>query len=215
MPKLARVLVAVAALLLLALYALPLWVVSLTAPQYPEGLALHIHVDAIQGATEHDLRNINNLNHYIGMRPIDGDEVPELRFMPWVVAGIVASGLLVAALGRRRPLYVWVGAFAVLGAVGLVDFWRWGYDYGHNLDHETAIIEVPGMTYQPPLIGTKHLLNFTATSLPGPGGWLAGLSFALGAAAVALTLRSPRAGGPPAGAARATAPGRAVTATGG
>jgi copper chaperone NosL len=57
--------------------------------------------------------------------------------------------------------------------VGLVDFWRWEYDYGHDLDLENAPIQVPGMTYQPPLIGSKNLLNFTATSLPATGGLLA------------------------------------------
>ncbi len=62
----------------------------------------------------------------------------------------------------------------VLAAVqvgGLYDYWKWGYDYGHNLDLETAIIKIPDMTYQPPLIGSKQLLNFTATSWPAPGGW--------------------------------------------
>jgi copper chaperone NosL len=52
---------------------------------------------------------------------------------------------------------------------GLVDYYLWGYDYGHNLDMDRAIIKIPGMTYQPPLIGTKTLLNFKATSLPGTG----------------------------------------------
>ena len=71
-------------------------------------------------------------------------------------------------------------SFAALGVAGLFDFWRWGYDYGHNLDFEHAIIKVPGMTYQPPLIGTKQLLNFTAASWPDVGGVLAGVAFALG-----------------------------------
>ena len=56
---------------------------------------------------------------------------------------------------------------------GLVDFWHWEYDYGHRLDFEHAIIKIPGMSYQPPLIGVKQLLNFTAVSWPDVGGWLA------------------------------------------
>jgi copper chaperone NosL len=71
---------------------------------------------------------------------------------------------------RRRFLLAWTGIFASVALAGLADFWRWGYDYGHDLD-PTAAIRVPGMSYQPPLIGTKQLLNFQATSWPAAGGW--------------------------------------------
>jgi copper chaperone NosL len=73
--------------------------------------------------------------------------------------------------------------------VGLVDFWRWEYDYGHNLDLEHAPIQVPGMSYQPPLIGSKQLLNFTATSLPATGGLLAIVSVILAVAAPLVARR--------------------------
>ena len=189
MNKLSRLLVGTAALLLLALYVLPLWHVRLVAPQYPEGLGMHIHINTVRGSTDTDLQNINNLNHYIGMRRIEADAIPELRTMPWIVGALIGAGLLVAAVGKRGPLYAWLGGFAVLGATGLVDFWRWEYEYGHDLDQATAIIKIPGMSYQPPLIGSKQLLNFTATSWPASGGWLAGLAFALGAAAVVVALR--------------------------
>ena len=72
--------------------------------------------------------------------------------------------------------WAWVGIFTVGAIVGLVDFWLWEYDYGHNLDAEKAIIKIPGMNYQPPLIGSKKLLNFTASSWPATGGWVAFIS---------------------------------------
>jgi copper chaperone NosL len=53
----------------------------------------------------------------------------------------------------------------------MYDFYQWGYDYGHNLD-PTAPIQVPGLSYQPPLFGHKRLLNFDAYSLPDVGGWI-------------------------------------------
>ena len=192
MTRLSRLLVGTAALLLALLYVLPLWHVRLVAPQYPEGLGMHIHIASVQGATETDLTNINNLNHYIGMKRIESDAIPELTVMPWLVGALVAGGLLVAAAGRRRLLYTWVGGFLLLGVAGLVDFWRWEYDYGHNLDLQEAIIKIPGMSYQPPLIGSKQLLNFTATSWPASGGIAAGVAFALGVAAVILTIRARR-----------------------
>ena len=191
MTRLSRLLVGAAALLLLAVYAYPLWHVRLVAPQYPEGLGMYIHVNTVRGATETDLENINGLNHYIGMHRIEPDAIPELRYMPWVVAALVAGGLLVAAVGRRKLLYVWVGAFLALGVVGLVDFWRWEYDYGHHLD-PSAIIKIPGMSYQPPLIGTTQLLNFTASSWPSAGGIAVGLAFVLSVAALWLTVRARR-----------------------
>jgi copper chaperone NosL len=80
----------------------------------------------------------------------------------------------------------------VCAAVGLADFWRWEYDYGHDLDFENAIIKVPGMTYQPPLIGSKQLLNFTATSWPATGAIAGGIAMALGVVALAASARGPR-----------------------
>ena len=125
------------------------------------------------------------------MKRITPSAIPELRIIPWVVGGLILFGLVVAATGRRKALYVWLGSFAIAGAAGLVDFWRWEYDYGHNIDYAHAIIKIPGMNYQPPLIGVKQLLNFTAVSWPDIGGWLALAAFILGAAAVVMVARSP------------------------
>ena len=178
-----RILVAIASLLLLALYALPLWRIALLAPQYPEGIGMRIRIDDVEGIKPQDLANINSLNHYIGMKEIHAASIPELRWMPWIVGALVVAGLLVAAIGRRRALVAWLGSFLVLGLAGLADVYRWAWDYGHDLDPD-AIIKVPGMTYTPPILGTKQLLNFTATSLPDTGALLAGLAFALAAAAL-------------------------------
>src|SRR6185436_14217935 len=186
--RLSRVMTLAAALLLGGLYVAPLWSIRLLAPQYPEGLGMLIRLNAIDGVKENDLHSINALNHSIGMRPIEASAIPELRWMPWIVAGLIVTGVLVALLGRRRLLAAWVASFAALGVAGLYDFWRWGYEYGHNLDAE-AIITVPGMTYQPPLIGTKQLLNFTATSWPDVGGVLAGIAFLLALAALVVEVR--------------------------
>lgn len=78
--------------------------------------------------------------------------------------------------------------------VGLVDFWRWEYDYGHDLDTENAIIKIPGMNYQPPLIGSKQLLNFRATSLPAAGGICLMAALALGVVALVVDRRRRPAG---------------------
>ena len=179
----ARRLVLIAALLVGGALVLPLWEVRLVAPQYPEGLGLLIRANTVTGIKPSDLQSINGLNHYIGMKAIEPDAIPELHWMPWILIGLGVAALLVAASASRQLLLGWLIVFAVIGAVGIWDFHRWEYDYGHNLDMENAIIVVPGMNYQPPMIGSKQLLNFTATSWPAPGAWALGVSFALGAAA--------------------------------
>lgn len=166
----ARWLLVVAAALMATVYVLPLWRVELIAPQYPEGLGMLIRVNGVDGIKPNDLNSINNLNHYIGMKEIVPESIPELKYMPWILGALIVGGLLVAALGKRLPLYVYGGALGLLLVAGLYDYWRWGYDYGHNLDMSVAIIKIPGMTYQPPLIGSKKLLNFYATSWPASGG---------------------------------------------
>lgn len=152
---------------------------------------MFIRINDITGLKPNDLNNINNLNHYIGMKRIEPDSIPELRIMPFVVAGLMAFGLAVAVIGRRWAARAWVGAFALVALVGLADFYKWEYDYGHDLDMENAIIKVPGMNYQPPLIGTKQLLNFKATSIPAGGGYALMVSLGLGVLAVILDWRRP------------------------
>ena len=174
-----RIAIAVAALLLLLIYVVPLWRIDLHAPQYPEGLGLRIWVDQITGVKPNDLNSINGLNHYIGMHEISPDDIPELKLMPLVLGGLIAAGLLVAAIGRKGPLYAWLVILAGGAVAGLVDFWMWGYRYGHELD-EHAAIQVPGMSYQPPVIGTKQLLNFEAAAWPEAGAWIAFAVFAVG-----------------------------------
>lgn len=183
----ARWMVLVASLLMATAYVLPLWRVDLIAPQYPEGLGMFIKIDGVEGLKPQDLNSINNLNHYIGMKAIVPEAIPELRFMPWILGALIAGGVAVAAIGKRRVLYVWGAALALLLVAGLVDFWRWGYDYGHDLDQEVAIIKVPGMSYQPPLIGSKKLLNFRATSWPSGGGIALGIAAALALCAIVDT----------------------------
>lgn len=194
MTKQTRIIVALASLILTLMYVAPLWNITLEAPQYPEGLGLKIMLTDVQGQKQHDLRNINNLNHYIGMKEIEPDAIPELKVMPWIVAFLMVFGLAAALSGKPAMLYAWCAVFLVVAIAGLVDFWLWAYDYGHNLDTEHAAIKVPGMTYQPPIIGSKKLLNFTAHSWPGLGGWSAFVSMGAGFLAAFFTWRKRPAG---------------------
>jgi len=162
-----RIVLAVVSLSLIAVYFLPIWRIDLFAPQYPEGLIMKIWLSDIKG----DIEIINGLNHYIGMRHISVEMFPEFKFLIYIVAFYILLGLLIAVMGKRKILF-WYLILTLFGGVfAAYDFYRWGYEYGHNLD-PTAPIKVPGLAYQPPLLGHKRLLNFDAYSFPDSGGWV-------------------------------------------
>lgn len=160
-----RIMVAVAALLLILTFFFPLWTIDLNAPQYPEGLGIRIWINQVSGLKPNDLQSINGLNHYIGMKIIDPESIPELKIMPYIIIFMIVFGLFNAYMKNRKLVYLWLILFIILGAVGMYDFYMWEYDYGHQLNPD-APIKVPGMSYQPPLIGSKQLLNISAVSLP-------------------------------------------------
>lgn len=180
MKKSSRILIMILVLSLTAVYFVPLWNISLEAPQYPEGLGMQIWLNKITG----DLNTINGLNHYIGMKTIQPDSITELKYMPYIIGFIILAGLMVFIFNKRKLLLSWIILIIITGIAGMYDFWKWEYDYGHNLDPTAAII-VPGMNYQPPLIGSKQLLNFTATSMPDLGGIII---FAVGVTAILILL---------------------------
>jgi copper chaperone NosL len=162
------------------LWFLPMWRIDLAAPQYPEGIFMQIWINDIKG----DVEIINGLNHYIGMNTIHKEDFREFVYLPAALMSYCGLGLLVLLWRRKVGYYIWTGIFLVLATVCMYDFWKWEYDYGHNLD-PNAPIKVPGMAYQPPLIGYKKMLNFEALSQPDVGGWffiaagalLVGISF--------------------------------------
>lgn len=174
--------------MILGAFVFPLWVIALKAPQYPQGLGLLIHVDRIESVAPNDLQNINGLNHYIGMQRIEPNSIHELRYMKYFVFGLALTAALVALVRRRSVLLVWVAIAVVLAGIGMYDFYQWEYRYGHELD-PSAAIKVPGMTYQPPMFGTKQLLNFTTTAWPAVGGWLAMIAVGLGVTCVVYEYR--------------------------
>ncbi len=162
-----RILLAVASLALISAYFIPLWQILMWAPQYPEGLEMKIWINTLTG----DVRTISALNHYIGMKTIEVSMFPEFGYMIYIVDGIIAMGLITSLVGKRFMLISFFGMMIATALSALIDFYMWGYDYGHNLSPD-APIKIEGMSYQPPLIGTKILLNFTAFSGPDVGGWI-------------------------------------------
>jgi copper chaperone NosL len=162
-----RALVAFASCALIAVFFFPIWRIDFFAPQYPEGLTMNIWINGLSG----DVDIINGLNHYIGMKHITVDMFPEFRFLPFVVGFFILLGIVTAITGKRKLLFAFLVLAVIGAALAMYDFYSWGYDYGHDLDPK-APIQVPGLSYQPPLLGHKRLLNFDAYSFPHIGGWI-------------------------------------------
>lgn len=155
-------------LLIVPLFS-PIWQIYIEAPQYPEPLGMNIYVDNIKGLQENDLENINLLNHYIGMKTIVPESIPELKLMKPVIYIFIALGILFYFINKKWLLFLWTLVLTTSAFVALYDFYLWEKDYGTNLN-PLAPIKIENMTYIPPLIGKKQLLNITATSLPAIGG---------------------------------------------
>jgi len=172
-PHLKRILLIISFITLALTFLFPLWEIAIFAPQYPEGLNLTIWLSKMTG----DLNNVNILNHYVGMKAITPNEIPEFVLFPKLILGLLAICLVCIIIPRLWSLLIYFLAFSGFSVFALYDFWKWEYDYGHNLSPD-APIKVPGMSYQPPLIGKETLLNITVYSLPGPGGWMMLISFA-------------------------------------
>ncbi|MEJ8820291.1 nitrous oxide reductase accessory protein NosL [Lacibacter sp. H407] len=163
----ARMLSLICGIILIVVIFVPMWRIDLTAPQYPEGLVLKIHANKLSG----DVDVINGLNHYIGMRKLVESDFIEFTILPYLIGFFALMGIITYFVNRRWMLYTFGTLYILFGIIAMYDFYRWEYDYGHNLDPTAAII-VPGMAYQPPLIGFKQLLNFGAYSFPDVGGYI-------------------------------------------
>jgi len=162
-----RVLLFICAIGLLTVLFTPMWRIDLDAPQYPEGLRMLIYANKLGGNVD----IINGLNHYIGMKTLHDKDFVEFKILPGIIVFFTLFFIIAAFVGKRRLMNILFALFVTFGVVAMFDFWRWEYDYGHNLNPDAAII-VPGMAYQPPLIGFKQLLNFGAYSIPDIGGWI-------------------------------------------
>ena len=185
------ILLSIAGLLLLLLFVFPMWKITLLAPQYPKGVELHIHIDKIGGKEPGTLQNVNILNHYIGMKKIEPDSIPELKYFPKVVLGFTFFALLFSFINKKYLYLFWFVTFIVALCLAVYDFYLWEYDYGHNLD-ENAPMKFEGESFQPPLIGKKNVINFIAMSYPHIGGYFLIISVMFSALAVYFKFKKPK-----------------------
>jgi hypothetical protein len=175
-----RLLLGLAFLCIVPTYLAPLYNMTMFAPQYQDGLRLDIYSYKLQGGNANqDIKEINVLNHYIGMKDLVTEDFNEFKWLPFVIGILGLLFLRSAVLGKAAHLvdvtvlYVYFSLFAL---------WSFGYkmyQYGHQLDPRAAVRVDP---FMPPMFGYKKLANFEVYAYPQAG------SYALGAAAVILVL---------------------------
>lgn len=167
-----RILIVVGVLLLLPVYLVPMYQMTLISNQFPDGLELHIYASKLEGGTtpnRDDLREINTLNHYIGMRPLLESDFSEFKWLPLAVGAFALLALRAMVIGKMSKLIDVVVLFVYFGLFSFWSFHHRLYEYGHNLD-PTAAVKVKPFT--PPLFGTHQIANFTVTNMPELGSYL-------------------------------------------
>jgi hypothetical protein len=180
--KRSNVIMIISALLPLALFIFPLWKITLEAPQYPTPLGMYIHINDFSDAHPHDIKNINLMNHYVGMKYIP-ESIPEFKIFPLGIIITSIIGLIIGLKGNFKWFLAWFILMVLLSAAGLYDFYLWEHDYGYDLDPK-AIMKFTNpdgsvMGFQPPLFGSKDILNFRAHSYPQLGAYFLGIGMAL------------------------------------
>lgn len=160
-------LLAIAAVMLAVSFMLPYWRMKLLAPQYPKGLFVTAYLNRLTG----DVQEIDGLNHYIGMRPLN-DAAQLERQTSAMLIGVMA-GLLLAAIvihNRWAALLALPGLLFPLGFLADLQFWL--ANFGTNLD-PTAALSSSIKPFVPPVLGTGTIGQFKTIATAGEGLWLA------------------------------------------
>ena len=169
-------------LALLGSVFLPYWQLKITAPQYPKGLRVQVYLNHVEG----DVREIDTLNHYIGMRPL-GDAAKLERSVS--LAGVIAMMfvLLSVVFYQGRLSVLLLLPVVVFPAVFVGDLTYWMRDFGLNLNPHAALSSSV-KPFIPPLFGQGKIAQFNAVAWFGAGFYLSSFTSAVSAAAGIIRL---------------------------
>ena len=187
---LGRVCLVLAAGALVVSLFLPFWQIRLVAPQYQEGLTLNIYAyKFVAGNNGQDLHEINNLNHYIGMKPLAQADFVEMRWVPFAIGVFILLALRAALIGSLRGVVDLLVLYGYFTAFSLGSFYYRLYQYGHQLDPRAPMRIEP---FTPVLIGRQQIANFEQSSWPQWGALFLGLFLILLVASLAFSVRKAR-----------------------
>ncbi len=149
--------------------SVPVWYVSLEAPNYPkdafpDGIPVYFHVDGYSG----DVHEMNTINHYIGMYPMEHGGNTERAIAPYYL--LVATIFMLLYLyydGRGNSLLLIPTIIAPV--LFMSAFVGWLYWYGHNMQEWGAFKIKP---FMPTALGDGKVAQFTTHSYPAMGFWI-------------------------------------------
>jgi copper chaperone NosL len=164
-----RIMLVLAFLCLVPTYLTPLYNLTMFAPQYPDGLRLDIYSYKLVGGNGgQDVKEINVLNHYIGMKDLVTDDFTEFKWLPFAIGIFGLLFLRAAALGKTSHLVDVTVLYFYFGVFALWSFGYKMYQYGHHLDPKAAVRVDP---FMPPMFGFRKLANFEVYSYPQLGSY--------------------------------------------
>jgi len=144
----------------------PMWYMYLDSNNFPNGIGMSIwatHPGDPEDIAKLDggLKEVNVLNHFIGMKEISKETMPIFSVLP-VVLVILAIACVAAAFIRKK----WASSavvilFALVSAGGVFALAYSLYTFGHNLDPTAAITIDP---FMPGIYGEHSLAQFTTYS---------------------------------------------------
>lgn len=179
----ARVVLALLTIFIVLSFTAPMWHINMKAPQYPQGLDLYIYSYKVDGGNDgNDVQEINVLNHYIGMAPIDRAALSDLDWIPFLFAALIILALRTAVIGKVSSLLDLLVITTYAGLFGFGRLYYKLYTFGHNLDPKAPVTVEP---FMPVLWGQKQIANFLTAAAPALGTWYVAI-FATGVALLLL-----------------------------
>ncbi|MBX3171173.1 MAG: cytochrome C [Candidatus Eremiobacteraeota bacterium] len=161
-----HLLLMLASLLLCLSVFLPFWSIKMNAPQFPDGLKAVLYIDRVEG----HVQEIDGLNHYLGMPPLDEGGKLERKVSLGAV-GLMSLLILGTLFVHNR----WAGAMGVPALVFpwvfLADLQLILYRYGHSVDPESALGGAI-KPFTPPVIGVGKIGQFITEASFGAGFYL-------------------------------------------
>ena len=163
----ARVVLALLTIFIVLSFTAPMWSLNMKAPQYPQGLDLFVYSYKVDGGNDgNDVQEINVLNHYIGMAPIDRVALADLDWIPFLFAGMIILALRTAVIGKVSSMIDLLVLTTYAGVFGFGRLYFKLYTFGHDLDPKAPVTVDP---FMPVIWGKKQIANFLTEAGPGLG----------------------------------------------
>ena len=153
----------------LSVVSAPIWYVALEAPNYPkeafpDGIPVYYHFDGFSG----DVHEMNTINHFIGMDPMERG-APYLRALAPYALVLVALLLVFYMVYDSKILDLLMLIPVVLPIVFLGFYAYWLYWFGHHMHSWGAFKIKP---FMPTVFGDGKVAQFTTHSYPTTGFWI-------------------------------------------